>query len=222
MIARNEEAAVANVLDEIHAVLGPIDVVLVDSSTDRTAEIAIERGATVIRQVPPRGYGPAMMAALNSAAERSDVVVTLDCDGSYPAKAVPEVAGLVLEGGWDVVNTSRLRRGLQAMPLANWMANAAFAGTAVLLHGIRTTDVHSGMRAYRSSMLRALDFDPNGAALPVDLLIKPARLGYRVTEVPIEYRPRIGNTTLRRFDSTVWTLRRLLRLLETGHRVRAR
>jgi len=41
------------------------------------------------------------------------------------------------------------------------------------------------------------------------MLILPYRLGYRVTEVPIEYRQRIGETTLRRFRSTLWTFRRL-------------
>jgi len=220
MISRNEEAAVANVLDEIRDKLGQVEVLLVDSSTDSTAEIAEGRGARVIRQVPPRGYGPAMMLALKSAAERSEAVVTLDCDGSYPVAAIPEIARLVLDDGWDVVNTSRLKRGLQAMPLSNWLANALFAASAVALHGLKTTDVHSGMRGYRSSLLLAVEFDPNGPALPVELLLKPARLGYRVTEIGIEYRPRIGTTTLNRFESTVWTLKRLVRLLETGDRVR--
>jgi hypothetical protein len=76
------------------------------------------------------------------------------------------------------------------------------------------------MRGYRSSLLLAVEFDPNGPALPVELLVKPARLGYRVTEIGIEYRPRIGTTTLNRFESTVWTLKRLVRLLDTGDRVR--
>src|SRR4051794_10703718 len=129
MISRNEEAAVAGVLDEIRDVLGPVEVLLVDSSTDKTAEIAEARGAHVIRQIPPRGYGPAMMLALKSAAERSEAVITLDCDGSYPVAAIPEIAELIFDQGWDIVNTSRLQRGLQAMPLSNWVANAFFAAS---------------------------------------------------------------------------------------------
>ena len=221
MISYNEEQAIGPVLDEIHREAPEAAVVVVDSSKDRTAEIAAQKGATVIRQVPARGYGPAMEAALSAAAARGDVVVTMDCDGTYPAAAIGPLARLVLDDGWDLVNATRLGERPKTMPLANWMANASFAGVTRLVHGLRVSDVHSGMRAYRASMLRALRFKSDGPALPVELLIKPARLGYRVTEVPIEYRERIGTTTLHRFSSTVWTFRRIFGLLATGGRVRA-
>jgi glycosyltransferase involved in cell wall biosynthesis len=219
MIARNEEKAVGRVIDEIRAAAVEASILLVDSSTDRTAEIAERKGATVIRQVPPRGYGPAMDAALRIAAERSDVVVTMDCDGTYPAAMIDEVARMVLDGECDLVNASRLVRRPKSMPFANWLANKTFAIVTNFLHGLRVSDVHSGMRAYRSSMLLAIEFRALGAALPVELLIKPARLGYKVREIAIEYRDRIGETTLRRFDSTVWTFRRIFGLLAVGRRV---
>ncbi len=218
MISRNEAGAVGGVIDEIRAAAPDAEVLLVDSSTDGTAEIAEAKGATVIRQIPPRGYGPAMMKALLAAAERAEVVVTLDCDGTYPAQRIPEIADLVLEKGWDVVNATRLGTRPDAMPIPNWIANGLFAVVTRALHGLAVTDVHTGMRAYRSSMLRAVDFDEKGAALPVELVIKPARLGYQVLEVPIPYRERIGQTTLNRFDSTVWTFRRILRMTRVGHR----
>jgi hypothetical protein len=60
-------------------------------------------------------------------------------------------------------------------------------------------------------MLEALAWDPNGAALPVELVLLPERLGYRVVERPIVYRERIGQTTLHRWDSTRWTLKRIYR-----------
>jgi hypothetical protein len=69
-------------------------------------------------------------------------------------------------------------------------------------------------------MIRQIDFSPEGAALPVDLLIKPARLGYPVIEVAIPYRDRIGTSTLNRLDSTMWTFRRIFAQLGTGDRVR--
>jgi len=56
-----------------------------------------------------------------------------------------------------------------------------------------------------------VQWNANGPALPVDMLVVPYRMGYRVTEVPIEYRERIGETTLRRFKSTWWTFKRLWR-----------
>ncbi len=220
MISRNEAAAVGPVIDQIRAAAPQADILLVDSSTDATAAIAEARGATVIRQLPPRGYGPAMMTALRTAAARSDVVVTMDCDGTYPAGAIPALAAAVLNDEADLVNATRLARRPGAMPVPNWAANVLFAAMSRALHGLRVTDVHSGMRAYRSSMLLALDFDADGPALPVELIIKPARLGYRVVETPIPYAQRIGNTTLDRFDSTVWTVRRILRMARVGRRVR--
>lgn len=220
MIARDEAAAVGRVIDEIRAAAPEATILLVDSSSDDTPAIAEARGAVVIRQVPPRGYGPAMMRALREAADRAEVVVTLDCDGTYPAARIPDFAELVVEGGWDVVSGTRLATRPAAMPVPNWVANTLFAVTTRALHGLRVTDVHTGMRAYRSSMLRAVDFQAEGPALPVELLIKPARLGYRVLEVPIAYGARIGDTTLDRFDSTVWTFRRIARMLAVGHRVR--
>lgn len=220
MISMNEEEAVGTVIESIRRQAPDASIVIVDSSTDRTAEIAESLGARVVRQLPPRGYGPAMMRVLEEAATAADVVITLDCDGTYPTELIPELARLVLEEGWDVVNATRLAARPAAMPIANWAANKVFALTTRALHGLDVSDVHTGMRAYRASMLREVTFDGSGAALPVELIIKPARLGYRVTEIAIKYRERIGTTTLNRFDSTVWTFKRIVRLLGTGHRVR--
>jgi len=208
MITLNEERAVEKVVRDIRRVVPDAEIFLVDSSSDRTAEIAEKLGCRVFKQFPPKGYGPAMDRAVRDAS--GDVVVTLDCDDTYPVDAVPKLVSLV-EQGYDLVNASRLSTRPKAMPLANYIANRVFAWTARLLHGIKTTDVHSGMRAYRKTMIDAVQWDPNGPALPVDMLILPFRHGYRVTEVPIEYRERIGETTLRRFKSTMWTFQRLWR-----------
>ena len=67
------------------------------------------------------------------------------------------------------------------------------------------------MRAYRKSMIEKVPWDPNGPALPVDMLVIPYRMGFLVKEIPIEYRDRIGASTLQRWNSTVWTFRRLWR-----------
>lgn len=219
MISRNEEGAVGAVIDDIKRSAPDALILLVDSSKDRTPEIAESMGATVIRQVPPRGYGPAMEAALQEGAARSDVVITMDCDGTYPAERIPDLVRLVLDEGWDLVNASRLVERPKAMPFPNWVANKTFAITTAVLHGLRVSDVHSGMRAYRSSMLKDVTFRAQGPALPVELLIKPARLGYKVLEVGIEYKERIGVTTLNRFSSTLWTFRRIFGMLAVGRRV---
>ncbi len=207
MISRNEEKAVGPVVDELRSVVPEAEILLVDSSTDQTPAIAESKGARVLRQVPPRGYGPAMITALLEA--QGDVVVTMDCDGTYPARYIPKLARLITQWGYDIVNATRLDSRPDAMPYANYLANQTFARTANAAYRIHTSDLHSGMRAYRRTMLHALQFEPNGPALPVELWLKPILLGYRAAEVPIPYFERVGQSTLQRWDSTKWTFRRI-------------
>jgi hypothetical protein len=87
---------------------------------------------------------------------------------------------------------------------------------AGLVHDFSTTDVHSGMRSYRTSMLRGIYVAEQGPALPVELLIVPARHGYVVEDVDIDYLERVGTSTLQRWDSTIWTFRRILRSALNG------
>lgn len=212
MITMNEEQAVARVIADIcDALRGrEFEIVIVDSSRDATPHIATAQGARVIRQFPPQGYGRAMGRVLHECS--GDVVVTLDCDGTYPAGEIPHLADLVLSGACDLVNASRLERRPERMPIANYLANWAFAVIGWVLTGVKSTDLHSGMRAYSRRVIHQVDCDSNGPALPVELLLKPALAGFRMREVFIPYGERIGETTLQRWSSTVWTLRRILRL----------
>ncbi len=212
MITMNEEKAVARVIEDIcDALRGrEYEIVIVDSSRDATPTIAAGQGARVLRQFPPKGYGRAMGRVLRES--HGDVVVTLDCDGTYPASEIPRLADMVLSGQCDLVNASRLERHPEAMPLANYLANRLFAVIGWLLVGVKSTDLHSGMRAYSRRVIQEVEFDPNGPALPVDLLLKPVLEGFHLREVFIPYGERIGDTTLQRWSSTVWTLRRILRL----------
>ena len=208
MITKNEERAVASVIEDIRKHAPQAEIIIVDSSTDRTPEIAASLGARVIRQFPPRGYGRAMDRALRAAA--GEAIVTLDCDNTYPAEMIPVMARYILEEGYDLVDGSRLARKPKAMPWVNYLANRGFAGLASLLFWRRVTDLHSGMRAYKRSLVRGLDYDPGGPALPVELLLKPLKLGCRIKFLFIDYRDRLGTSTLQPLGSAWWTLRRIL------------
>ena len=161
----------------------------------------------MIKQFPPKGYGPAMDRAVREAS--GDVVITLDCDDTYPVEVIPKLF------------SHGRRRGLgpgehdaRAPPPGRDAVAELHRQPRLRADGAgaprrHTTDVHSGMRAYRKSMIDAVTWTPQGPALPVDMLVIPHRLGYRVADIPIEYRERIGETTLRRWTSTLWTFRRL-------------
>jgi glycosyltransferase involved in cell wall biosynthesis len=188
----NEEEAVGRVLSDVDRVTdGRAEVVCVDGSSDRTPEIARERGATVIEQ-EPRGYGVAVREAV--LAPDRPVVITTDCDDTYPMERLPEFLAAINEG-YDVVSGDRISGGAETMPRLNRLGNVAFAGLASALAGARVHDVTTGMRAYRREVLHDVGWTEN-TGLSAELLLRPLMRGYRVAELEIDYRERVGETTL--------------------------
>jgi glycosyltransferase involved in cell wall biosynthesis len=188
----NEEAAIGTVLSDIERVTdGRAEVVCVDGSDDRTPEIARENGATVIEQ-EPQGYGVAVREALLT--PDRPVVVTTDCDDTYPMEALPRFLEYVNEG-YDVVSGDRLYHGADAMPAFNRLGNHLFALLASALMGERVHDTTTGMRAYRREVIEKIDWTEN-TGLSAELLIRPLMRGYDVREEPISYAERAGETKL--------------------------
>ncbi len=188
----NEEEAIGKVLTDIEDVTdGKAEVVCVDGSSDRTPEIAREHGARVIEQ-EPQGYGVAVREAI--LAPDRPVVVTTDCDDTYPMEQLPEFLDLVNEG-YDVVSGDRLYHGAEAMPAFNRLGNRAFALLASVLMGTRVHDTTTGMRAYRREVVESIRWTEN-TGLSAELLIRPLMRGYDVREQPIAYRERAGETKL--------------------------
>jgi glycosyltransferase involved in cell wall biosynthesis len=188
----NEAAAVGTVLSDIADVTdGRANVVCVDSSDDRTPEIARDHGATVIEQ-PPMGYGHAVREAVLT--PERPVIVTTDCDDTYPMEKLPEFLTRINEG-YDVVSGDRLYYGADAMPAFNRFGNAVFAAVASVLTGERVHDTTTGMRAYRRELLHDIEWTEN-TGLSAELLLRPLLRGYRVREEPIPYRERAGETKL--------------------------
>jgi glycosyltransferase involved in cell wall biosynthesis len=214
MITLNEEAAIAKVIADVFAHLPGAEVIVVDGSSDRTPQIASEMGATVLRE-PGGGAAPALLAALK--ASNRAIVATVDADDTYPAEVFPALVARVRAGD-DIAGTDRLgRRPPKTMPVPNWIANVAFGLIGSLRAGRRVRDLHSGQRAYRRSLIEEFEWDTNGPAFPVDLLLWPAKAGCRISEIDIPYRDRIGVTTLSRWPSGKRTLERLFR---PGRRMR--
>jgi glycosyltransferase involved in cell wall biosynthesis len=213
----DEEAAIGRVLSDIDRVTdGRAEVVVVDSSTDRTPEIAREHGARVIEQ-EPQGYGVAVREALLAASR--PVVVTTDCDDTYPMEALPRFLELINEG-YDVVSGDRLYHGASAMPPVNRLGNHLFALLASVLLGERVHDTTTGMRAYRRTLLEEIRWTEN-TGLSAELLIRPLARGYRVREEPIEYRERAGETTLDPLHGGLAIARSIL-TVSLGERLRPR
>ena len=192
----NEEAAIATVLEDIAAVTdGRAEVVCVDGSSDRTPEIAREHGATVAEQ-EPQGYGVAVRKAVLT--PERPVVVTTDCDDTYPMDRLPAFLEAINDGA-DVVSGDRLYYGAAEMPGLNKLGNELFALLASVAMGRRVHDTTTGMRAYRRELLRKIEWTEN-TGLSAELLMRPLMRGYDVRERPIEYDERKGETKLDPFE----------------------
>jgi len=141
---------------------------------------------------------------------QGEVVVTLDCDDSYPASMIPVLANYILKEGYDLVDGSRLKSKPEAMPWINFLANWGFALIASVFFFKYVSDLHSGMRAYRRTLIHSLKYQPKGAALPVELLLRPIKEGKKVKIINIDYNERIGVSTMRPLESAWWTIKRIM------------
>ncbi|WP_254278742.1 dolichyl-phosphate hexose transferase [Haloarcula marina] len=192
----NEEEAIGSVLSDIDDVTdGRAEVVCVDGSSDRTPEIAREHGATVVEQ-EPQGYGVAVREAVLT--PERPVVVTTDCDDTYPMARLPDFLDEINDGA-DVVSGDRLYFGADEMPGMNKLGNELFALLASVLMGKRVHDTTTGMRAYRRGVLQKIRWTEN-TGLSAELLMRPLMRGYDVRERPIEYDERKGETKLDPFS----------------------
>jgi len=192
----NEEDAIATVLKDIESVTdGRAEVVCVDGSSDRTPEIAREHGATVIEQ-EPQGYGVAVREAVLT--PERPVIVTTDCDDTYPMERLPDFLGEINDGA-DVVSGDRLYYGAAEMPDMNKLGNELFALIASVAMGKRVHDTTTGMRAYRREVIQKIRWTEN-TGLSAELLMRPLMRGYDVRERPIEYAERKGETKLDPFS----------------------
>jgi glycosyltransferase involved in cell wall biosynthesis len=178
----------------------------VDSSRDRTPEIAAASGARVIRQ-EPRGHGLALRAAMLAAT--GEVVITTDCDDTYPMQYIPLFLELISREGYDTVSGNRMHRGNRAMPFSNRVANRVFAALVRWLYRIPVHDVSTGMHAIRREVVHTIPWTAN-YAFPAELIIRTVKAGYRWTEIDIPYRDRVGEVTLRRWRSGKAYLRYIL------------
>lgn len=208
IITRNEELAIGSVIDGIHSSLPGACVYVVDDSTDSTKEVASAKGAFVF-DGPRRGFGPAFHQALLTPTE--PIVLTIDADGTYPSEIFPELVELVRAGA-DVAGANRLGFGRPStMPFRNYVVNVLLSRIASIRSHTPVRDVHSGQRAYRREVLHGFVWDYGYDAFPIDLIFIPAMVGMKTVEIPIEYRERIGVTTLNRWSSGKASLKRLFR-----------
>jgi glycosyltransferase involved in cell wall biosynthesis len=181
----DEAVALAWVLARVPA--GYRAIVADNGSTDGSSAVAAAYGATVVGE-PARGFGSACFAGLVAAEE--DVVCFMDADGSLDPADLPKVAGPVIEGEADLVLGARMAE-RRAWPLHARLANRALALEIRRRSGVRLKDL-GPMRAARRKDLLGLGIRDRRSGWPLEMVLRAARRHWRIREVPVVYRPRVG------------------------------
>ncbi len=192
------------------------EVVVADNgSWDGSPEIARRAGARLVHQ-PIRGYGNAYRKGFAEA--RGRIVVMGDSDDSYDFTQIPALIA-PLQAGADYVLGSRFRGQIEPGAMT-WshrhIGNPVLTGMLNLLFGLKSSDAHSGLRAFRREALQQLALSCEGMELASEIVVKAARSGLEVAEVPIVYHPRTGDSKLQSLRDG-WRHMRFLLLLSPLH-----
>ncbi|MDR1888729.1 MAG: glycosyltransferase family 2 protein [Zoogloeaceae bacterium] len=192
--AKNEAAAIGQIVGRILSVLPDTQVVVVnDGSTDNTAEVARQSGATVINHPYSKGNGAAIKTGARAAA--GEVIVCMDGDGQHAPEDIPRLLAR-LEQGYDMVVGAR-QKGSQAS-VGRGLANALYNKLASYMVEQRVEDLTSGFRAVRADKFREfLYMLPNGFSYPTTSTMAFFRVGYSVAYEPIDASKRIGKSHIR-------------------------
>ena len=190
--AWNEAGSIGLVVEAIPGDAVDAIIVVDGGSDDGTVEIARQAGARVVGQVQ-RGYGAACAAGVRAAtAESAEILVFLDGDYADDPADLPRVLAPVLAREADLVLGSRLeRRDRGALPPHQRAGNRVATLLIGLLYRRWLRDLGS-FRAIRADRLAALGMSHPTYGWPVEMVVKALRRGYRIVEVPIHYRRRIG------------------------------
>ena len=190
----NEEDGIGVTLADMPDIVD--EVIVVDNNcTDRTAEIATAMGAKVVCEPKP-GYGAAYKAGFRAAT--GDIIVTMDGDATYPRAFIPVLLDVLIDEELDFISCDRTghkaeEANSRLRVLGNFILNLAMFA----LYFVWLKDSQSGMWVFRRSILPQLELTSDGMSFSEELKIEAfGRKNLKARELPIYYKPRIGESKL--------------------------
>jgi glycosyltransferase involved in cell wall biosynthesis len=188
--ALNEELTVGDFVDWCKEGLARAgiagEILIVDSSDDRTAEIAIEHGARVLK-TPRRGLGRAYIDALPFI--RGQYVLMGDADCTYDFRELEPFVERFHEG-YEFVMGSRWKGYIEpgSMPfLHRYLGTPVTTWILNILYSSKFSDIHCGMRGITRDGLERIDLRSQSWEYASEMVLKAVRMELRTTEVPIRF-----------------------------------
>ncbi|WP_254532746.1 glycosyltransferase family 2 protein [Natrinema gelatinilyticum] len=199
----NEEDGIGQCLDWIKEAIEelevPTEIIISDSSTDRTPEIAREHGAIVV-EPDQGGYGYAYRYAFERA--RGDYIAMGDADTTYDFREIPRLLAELEDTGADMVMGSRLDGEIKpgAMPtLHQYIGNPMLTRFLNLFYGAGVSDSHSGFRIFTREAYETMDLETTGMEFASEMIMEAGAQDLKIAETPIIYHEREGEETLESF-----------------------
>lgn len=188
----NEEETIGKCLEKIKQVFDKEglkgEIIVSDSSTDKTPEIAKEYGARIIRP-GKKGYGNAYLAGLSKA--RGKYIVMGDADNTYDFLDMPKLLRPLMGDDHEVVMGNRLEDlDEDSMSLPHRIGQPIMNGLLKLFHGTDASDAHCGFRAFTRESLNKMKLEAGGMDFASELVIEQERRNFDTKEVPIKLHPR--------------------------------
>lgn len=192
--AKNEAAALADLLPRLTAAFPEAEIVVVDDgSTDDTAALCARNSVQVVRQPYSMGNGAAIKRGARAA--KGDVFVFMDADGQHDPALIARVLAR-LDEGFDMIVGARDWSGQAGV--GRGLANTLYNWLATRMTGFEVKDLTSGFRAVRADKFREfLHLLPNGFSYPTTITMAFFRSAYGVAYEPIPVAKRVGRSHIR-------------------------
>lgn len=185
----NEEANIGATIEEAQSYLKHEDIkaeilVVDNGSTDRSAEIATEHGATVIKE-PRRGYGRALRTGLEAA--QGDVIIFGDCDSTYDFSNLEPIYRPLTENKVDFMIGNRFG-GLMEKGAMSWSHKLGVPFLSIcgrIKFHVAIKDFHCGIRGIRKDALQKCTFKTTGMEFATEMIAEVSRKKLRIGEVSV-------------------------------------